>query len=350
MMSSRQLQIAALWGIVCLASCTSAPRSETDNSSTHAASTVDFSKPLVASALRERAIRVIEESAISADAAIRANAVEAAGKAPQRFRVLIERGLSDPNLGVRAVSAMTIGRRKLADLAPACHGMTDDGAVQCRLAAIFALASNGLPADPTPLADSLLTDPSLRIRAQAAFILGELGNASSVPLLRQSLGATPASADPAQTKILHLQIAEAMIKLGDDQQRPGVRAALYPSRPEELEAAALAAQILGEVKDRKSISQMVYLSEYRDDSGRQHPAEVRLAVADSLARMDVRGGAFIVDEYARSSEVALRAQAAHTYGTIGDNAALNRLANMLSDPEPMVRVTAADGVLRAIAR
>jgi HEAT repeat protein len=331
-------------------SCGSSKVSQPTANKQVAPSTVDFSQPLVASALRERAIRIIEESAGSENPSIRANAIEAAGKSAQRFRPLIERGLTDPNLGVRAVAAMTIGKKKLAESASRCRAMLDDGAVQCRIAAIFALAANGIDVDPTPLADSLLTDSSLRVRAQSAFILGELGNPSSVPLLRQSLAATPASADPSQVKILHLQIAEAMIKLGDDEQRTGVRAALYPSRAEELEAAALAAQILGQVRDRKSISQMVYLSEFKDDTGRQHPAEVRLAVADSLALMDVRGGAFIVDSYINSTEPAIRAQSAHAYGTIADNASLNRLAALMNDTDPLVRIAAADAVMRAIAR
>lgn len=350
MMSSHNLRFASGLLIACIAACATPRGKESATAQSNVTANIDFSKPLVASALRERAVRVIEESAASSNPAIRANAVEAAGRTPQRFRTIIERGLIDSNLGVRAVAAMTIGRRRVAELAPRCRDLVEDNAVQCRIAAIFALSANGLQADPTPLADSLLTDPSLRVRAQAAFILGELANPSSIPLLRQSLGATPASADPAQTKILHLQIAEAMIKLGDDDQRTGVRAALYPSRPEELEAAALAAQILGEVKDRKSISQLVHLSEFVDDTGRQHPAEVRLAVADSLTRMDVKGGAFIVDSYFQSPEASIRAQAAHAYGTIADNASLNRLALLLSDSDPMVRIAAADGVLRATGR
>ena len=350
MTHSRLSHVAILPLMFAIVSCGTSKVSEQPTKKQVEPSTIDFSQPHVASALRELAIQIIEESASAENPSIRANAIEAAGKSALRFRSLIERGLTDPNLGVRAVAAMTVGKKRLTESAPRCRAMLDDGAIQCRIAAIFALSANGIEVDPTPLADALLTDPSLRVRAQSAFILGELGNASSVPLLRQSLAATPASADPAQVKILHLQIAEAMIKLGDDEQRTGVRAALYPSRAEELEAAALAAQILGQVRDRKSISQMVYLSEFKDDTGRQHPAEVRLAVADSLALMDVRGGAFIVDTYVNSSEPAIRAQSAHAYGTIGDNASLNRLAALLGDSDPMVRIAAADAVMRASAR
>lgn len=61
-------------------------------------------------------------------------------------------------------------------------------------------------------------------------------------------------------RLLQLQLAEAMVKLGEDDQIATIRAALYPSRPEDLEATALAVQIIGQVKDRGSIDELIYLS------------------------------------------------------------------------------------------
>lgn len=308
----------------------------------------DYSRPVVASSLREQAIATIEELARATDPVVRANAVEAAGRSPARLRSVIERGLTDPNTGVRAVSAMTVGKGKIKDLAERTRSLLDDSSVFVRISAIFALAVNNRPVDQTPLADTLLTDGSIAARSQAAFVLGELRNTTSKPLLRQAMRETPANATPEQAKIFQLQVAEALIKLGDDEQRTGVRAALYPSRPEELEAAALAAQILGQVNDRKSIDQLVYLSEHKDQMGNMHPAEVRLAVAASLMAMGLKGGQFIPDQYAGSAEGPVRAQVAHAYGMMGGNYGLNRLAEMMGDPEAMVRVAAADGILRAL--
>ncbi|MFZ4575615.1 MAG: HEAT repeat domain-containing protein, partial [Phycisphaerales bacterium] len=246
--------------------------------------------------------------------------------------------------------AMTIGKAQVKDLAERARALLDDPSVFARMAAIFALAANKRQVDPTSLADILLTDPSINARSQAAFILGELRNPSSQPLLRQAMRQTPSSATPEQAKVFQLQVAEALIKLGDDDQRTGVRAALYPSRPEELEAAALAAQILGQVADRKSIDGLVYLSEYKDQNGNPNPAEVRLAVAASLMSMGLKGGEAITDQYANAKEPAIRAQAAYGYGVMGGNHGLNHLATLLADPEPLVRVAAADGILRALER
>lgn len=118
MTQSRHAHVALLPLLLILSSCGTAKVSEPPAKKQAESSTIDFSQPLVASALRERAIRTIEESADSVNPSIRANAIEAAGKSAQRFRPLIERGLTDPNLGVRAVAAMTIAKKKLSHSAP----------------------------------------------------------------------------------------------------------------------------------------------------------------------------------------------------------------------------------------
>jgi HEAT repeat protein len=339
-----------LLGLGCTPAKTPQTNPPAGNPTTPGPSTPDFSRPVQASTLREQAIAVIEESARSADPQVRANAVEAAGRASGRLKTIVEKGLVDPNVGVRSVAAMTVGRSKIRDLAERCRSLLDDPAPQPRVAAIFALAANGRTVDQTPLADVVLNGPTVSLRAQAAFVLGELGNPSSKPLLQQALAAGANFGTPEQLKIYQLQVAEALIKLGDDEQRTGVRAALYPNRSEELEAAALAAQILGQINDRQAISQLVYLSEYRDSAGNTHPAEVRLAVADTLSTMGVKGGAFIPEQYLARPEPAIRAQVAHVYGSMSGNQALWRLDELLKDREGIVRVAAADGILRALGK
>ena len=85
-----------------------------------------------------------------------------------------------------------------------------------------------------------------------------------------------------------------------------VRSALYPSRPEELEATALAVQIIGEVHDRGAIDQLIYLVD--EETDRPMPAEVRLAVAGALAKLGLREGGFIADEYFQAQEELERAR------------------------------------------
>ncbi len=302
------------------------------------------------SQLRERAIDELEAAFRSDDAAVRANAVEAAGKVRGRLSPIIRKGLADPNLGVRAVAATTIGREGFRDLAEETRPLLADPSPLVRTSAIFALNRNRAAVDPSPIADLLLTGPTASNRAHAAFLLGELGNRSALPLLRQALNQPVPGSGPDEIKLFQLQLAEAMVKLGADDQRQVIRAALYPSRAEELEAAALAAQILGEIRDRAAIDQLVYLSEYTDPTGNPHPAEVRLAATASLAKLGVKGGAFIPDQYLANPSPVVRSQVAFTYGNIGGAAALARLEGFLADPSPSVRVAAAFAVLRATER
>ncbi len=321
------------------------------------ASAIDPTDTVAISTLRESAISVVEESWTSPDPQIRANAVEASGLAPARFKNVISGGLSDPIPGVRAVACMTIGRYKLADLAPRCRGLLNDESQAVRLAAIYALARNELDVDQSPLASALLTEPSLLRRGQAAFILGELGNPSAIPMLRSAAAKRFPGERNEEGKLFQLQVAEAMIKLGEDSQRPFVRAALYPASPDELESTALAVQILGQVGDRAAVGQMIYLSAYRDAAGQMYPPEVRLGIAAALASLGNTRGGFIADEYANAADPRIRAQSAFVYGeTAGptngrlDPESLGKLSAMLKDGDPAVRLSAAYGVLRALGR
>jgi len=302
-----------------------------------------------ASRIRERAIEILEQSAQSSDPQVRANGVESAMIALTRLIILVETGLRDPNPGVRSVSAMVVGKAKLTNLAEKCRPMLADPVPQVRASAILALAVNKRAVNRTPLADMLLNDPSPWARRHAAFVLGEIGDRSASSLLRAAAHEGDSDLGAEQVRSYQLQIAEALIKLGDADARQAVRAALYPSRPEDLESAALAVQIIGQVKDRDAIDQLVYLSQYKNSAGQMYPAEVRLGIAQALSSMGIKGGAYIADEFKNSPMPALRAQAAFVYGYVGKSQ-LKTLEAMMADPDPIVRIAAAASVLRVDPR
>ena len=306
---------------------------------------------VAASVAREDALALLIEASRDENALVRANAIEALEEASGRIGEVALRGLSDPNEGVRTVSAMVIGRARLRDVAPAARALLSDSSDYARAAAIYALRRCGFDENPTPLAEMVVGHRDARVRAHAAFILGELGDRSAIPLLRQA-ASTPANrATPSERRLLELQISEALIKLGDERELQTVRAALYPSRPEQLEATALAVQIIGEVRDRGSIDQLIYMSAYEGQGQQRMPAEVRLAVADALAKMGNTEGTFIADEYADHEMEAVRAQAAAVYGRVGRAENLKPLGRMMrEDPSPLVRVAAAGAVLRLTTR
>jgi len=300
--------------------------------------------------LREQAIDGLIVLAASGEPQVRANAVEALMAAPDRAEPAVGRALHDENLGVRTVAAMTAGKLRLTGQEAALRPLLEDPSPFVRAAAIYALRRCGEDVDPTPLAGMLLRDPSLRVRANAAVVLGELGDPSAMGLLRQAAKDPLVKADQAEARLLRLQIAEAMVKLGDEDQVGPIRAALYPSQPSELEATALAVQIIGQVGDRAAINQLIYLAERKNEKDQTMPAEIRLCVAAALAKMGKPQGSFVAEEFRTSQNPVLRAQAAFVYGQTGQVENLARLEVMMTDPEVTVRVCAAGAVLVATDR
>ena len=360
------LALACAWAAGC-SSAPPAPSSEpraSDARATFEARGAPEAPPLSAvesSALRERAIAALEDLAFDDWALIRANAVEAMQASPSRVEPLARAAMADENLGVRFTGAMTVGKLRLSRSVEPARALLNDPSDQVRLAAIFALARNGEPVDQGPLGAALAHGTAGQ-RMNAAYILGELGNTSAAPMLRDAWRRAGDSSEdvlrPIERRLLRLQIAEALIKLGDARSIDTVRAALYPSSVDEAEAAALAAQILGEVRAEAAVAELIEIVEAtltgradrrRDPSRIEflYPPELRLAAATALARMGYPDGAFLVPLFEGDPEPARRAQVATLAGESGRSDAARRLDAMLEgDPSPVVRVAAAAAILR----
>lgn len=308
------------------------------------------------SALREQALELLTREALSESAMLRANSIEALHPVPTRAEAAARAGLTDPNIGVRYVAAMTVGKLKLSGMAPAVRPMLQDPEPMIRAAAIYALARNGEKVDQTPLGQ-LLMDSNPRVRSNAAYLLGEMGNPSAIPMLKEA-ARMRALGDSTQVRLFSLQVAEALIKLGELDSANSLEAALYPKLAEEFEAAVLSAQIIGEVKNRRAIWQLVNLVETRAtgmSGGEQtggvsylYPKELRLAAATALAKMGEGDGVFVADELARDPEAVIRAQTAFLYAATGQRAYLRRLEPLLNDESDLVRVAVAAAILRLI--
>ena len=297
-----------------------------------------------ASELREIAIDHLMEMTTDPSPEVRANAIEALKSVPSKVEPVVALALTDPNEGVRSVAVMVAGEAKLSSLAPSIRERIHDSSPYVRSAALYALGEFGEDIDLTELSTLLFEHPQVHVRSQAAYILGELGDRSAIPMLQQAAREQLSNASVIEKKIFRLQVAEALIKLGADQNIDTIRAALYPSRPEELEATALAVQIIGQVHDESSIDQLIYLSD--KDADIPMPAEVRLGVAASLAGMGHREGAFIADEYFDSDIAPVRALSAVVYGKTRAPGNLGKLEIlMVNDPSPLTRVAAAGAIV-----
>ncbi|MFM9996225.1 MAG: HEAT repeat domain-containing protein [Phycisphaerales bacterium] len=289
-------------------------------------------------------------AADDADPALRANALEGLALVPRRSEPIIARALRDPNEGVRAVAAMVVGRAGLTTVSGSLRPLLEDRSPYVRASAIFGMAKTVGGADPSPLAAMLLSDPSPRIRSHAVFILGDLGDPSALPMIRESVRLTIPRASESESKLFQLQAAEAMVKLGDADRLEVILAALFAATQDDLQIAALAAQILGGLGYKSVINDLKNLAGEIDNSGRTMPPEIRMAAAGALAELTRTGDrvdvGFIADEYRAAESPLVRMQAAFVYGQNRGPNDLVKLDAMLSDQSGLVRVSAAAAILK----
>ena len=304
-----------------------------------------YRDPVARATLRERALTVMTSAATNGLPEERANAIEGLATAPARLAPLLDPALVDPVPGVRAVAAMAAGKAQITAAAPRLESMLADSSPQVRASAMYALKKCGQPVDLTPLASMLLSN-SPQVRAQAAFLLGELGERSAVALLKDASRAGVGRSDQALIRVMDLQLAEARVKLGDDTALAEIRAALFPAKVEDLEATALACQIIGGIRDTSSVNRLIELVKPIDEKKQLMPAQVRLSAASALAKLGQRHGAYIADQFRTNKVDSIRAQAAIVYGDIGDFENLPLLVDMMNDPVGRVRVAAATAILK----
>jgi HEAT repeat protein len=299
--------------------------------------------------LREKALTLLANTAQAGNPEERANALESLVQTPARLSGVAETALQDQNVAVRAVAAMAVGKAKLANLAPRVRPLLQDESPFVRAAAIFALKRCGQNVDPSPLAGYLF-EPDPRLRAHAAYILGELGEKSAIGPLRDAHREQSSRSNPSAVKISDLQLCEARVKLGDETALADIRTALYPAKPEDLEGAVLAIQIVGQVKDTASTNRLIELTATKDHSGQDIPGEIRVAAATSLAKLGQPQGSYIAREYFRGGKEVLRAQSANLFGETQRPENLQLVSQLLDDPDGRVRVAAAAAVVKITDR
>lgn len=293
--------------------------------------------------LRATSVKLLVQAFDSTYPLLRANALEAMQAAPDEIEPLLRRGLVDPNRAVRFIATMSIGQLQLKQLAHLTEPLLRDESLSVQAAAIFALRRCGHRADLNPLSAMILShDPE--VRANAAMVLGELGDASAAVMLRRAVRRSMHNVPLVRTKLVNLQFAEALVKLGQQEEMSVIRAALF-APPEQGELAALACMLTGRLRDEQAIPDLSNLARATGPS--QRYAEIRMAATWAMAQISPSLAPIEVPmAYIRSDRYQLRAQAASTLGELGDPAVYRTLASLLEDPNPLVQVAAAGAILR----
>jgi HEAT repeat protein len=293
--------------------------------------------------LREAALGTLMSASEAGYDLLRANAIEAMQFAPDHAEPLVRRGLADPNRGVRFVAVMTVGEEKMTGLVPLVEPLLQDPSKSVRAGAMYALKRCARDVDLSPLAEMIRSDDP-EVRANAALVLGELGNPSACSMIRQAFGTGMGRVGAARAKAVDLQLAEALVKLGDEQEMDVIRAALF-APPDEGEITALACMMCGRLRDERTVPNLVRLA--RRTGEYQHPAEVRMAATWALARLgSAEASVEVPMGYVASADYPLRMQAALTLGEIGHPSSLPALTGLLRDVNPLVQVAAAGAILQ----
>ena len=295
----------------------------------------------------DRAIEQIITSSRSDDPFLRANAIESAHDLPERVVQFVHLGMRDESPVVRFVAVATVGKLKLADLMGSVEKLHDDVSPSVRAAVLFALRCCGRPVDLSPLAD-MFVQPDPTLRGNVALLLGELGEPSAIDMLKiLSKAPLDRTLIVEQEEIVRIQIAEAMVLLGDDLALEVLRASAYSPYDE---VRIIAVRALGSVVDRKFERGLINLLD-------QNPIELKLAAAESLALITQPhdpNRARVEKEVllramtgARWDAPAVRAQAALVLSTLNSPAAAAWRARLLDDSHEQVRLAAAAAIIRA---
>lgn len=289
---------------------------------------------------------ILRTASTNSWAALRAHAVEASIRSPKLLLELAPAALHDENRGVRFVACMAIAESGLQGatlngLVPQITPLLEDSSSSVRAAAMLALHRSGQKVNFTPLA-AMLQDNDPEIRANAYLVLGELGNESAIPLIRQSLGRGMKLVNPLRVRLVDLAAAEALVKLGEEFEVEPIRAALF-APPEQAELTVVACDSVRRLRDEVARPMLERVVSASGNSMRS--PEIRLAASRALARLGAGSAPLVVArEYIAHPDARVRAQAAALLGDIGSPEALAILSGMLGDGNPSVRVAAAGGL------
>ena len=291
------------------------------------------------------ATQLLDDASRGKDPMIRAIALEALAPDPASLEPAVRRGLADPNPGVRFAAAVVGSKAGLPGLAPLVEPLLMDPNQSVRAGAILALHRAGRKVDPTPLA-SMVISPDPSTRGNAVTVIGDLGNRTAMPLLRQGFETPLPKAVPAAVRVVDLQIAEAMVKLGDLTQLEPIHAALF-SRSDQGECIALGCQIVGGLKDKSSLPMLQRLIDAGGDDTR--PLEIRIVAAVACMQIMEPGPEGLQGlglQGARDARPQVRSVSARLLGYFDSPEAAAALSQLLRDREAPVQVSAAAAILQ----
>lgn len=303
---------------------------------------------------RNDAILVLKDAALSDDPYLTSNAIEAISESSAGDAVeAIEKNLDTGNRAVTFAALMGLGTLRKGEMVERFRAAAADSDPNVRIAAIYAMQRCGDSSRMNEISKLLTGDPNAAVRANAAFVLGRLGDESATRLLRAALARE-------QDELARRGMLEALATLKDRRSVNSLIAYGYSADPGQATAGLGA---LGNA--RCTEAQSLFL----DRLNRADAPEVKLQAARGLGRINYKGydASSMLDlatahlffrtptakdpnEPAENQIRRVRAMAALACEAIGSPDALKPLRDAFDMPgqNPYVRVAVARAALGII--
>ncbi len=312
--------------------------------------------------LRDVAIKTLLKAAVGPNAAIRANALEALKDHASLSYPMCKRALADPKAVVRFAAVVIIGSNtpkhpEFKKLVDRVYPLMKDPNPSVRAASLYALHRMGEPINISPLAVMIDTGDS-KLRGNVALLLGLMGDKSATALLRRAARIRQPKESGLESALVRIQIAEAAVKLGDNDSLDSLRAGMW-SQYGDVRLLAISA--VGAVNDRQMsphLRNLILDPDTKVAPNSPEPIKIaaerqtkvlQLIASTSLARMRSEQGKPYVLRYAADADPIVRKEAASALAWIAGEEARAALQKLLVDPTDYVRVQAAASLVKRVA-
>ncbi len=231
------------------------------------------------SELEIQAAKIILQGLSSSYPQVRTNAIEiAAGTGKQQFMPEIQRLTKDGIVPVRFTAAVAIGESKYSPARNDVAQLLKDDDENVRLAADYALAMLGGSKSYIEQIRNTMSSNDQQVRANAAFLLGKIGDRKAIPLLHDAIR------DEASDDKVRLNAVEALARLGDETIYQKLWALLISAYADDRIFGIRSMGALGTPAAKDSILTML----------KDELPEVRLVAAEELGNLGNKAGEKVV--------------------------------------------------------
>jgi len=307
------------------------------------ASATSSSRPPATGDLPAQARQIVVDSLTDPDPQIRTNAVEVVVMTrDMRLMPRVQKLLADDVVPVRFAATVAVGDLEYALAKKDIATLLSDPNPNVKIAASYAISRLGNPEYYKVLSNSVASDDQT-VRANAALLLGKSARQEGIRYLYWTLQ----RADSADKVIL--QAAESIAMLKDPRIFPKLWTRLISAYADDRVIGIRAMGALGTEEAKNALVTML------DDA----VPEVRLAAAGQLGRLgDPIGEAEVLAAIEKDvaagmdpqGQERIRVLTALAIGEIGTPSLTKHLPPLLRDPSKIVRLAAAQAVLRSAAK